>query len=316
MKQNQFDKGGDNLIYEQNPVDNSLIDFNDKFLYHRGFADVYQKPDGKVYSVYTEDNLPTVTSNRARRNLEKPLWKHIQKQYARNPEGMKTIENAVTWGGNVAGASVLAAGTAPAWLPYVVPAANMVGKVGKQALQGLDWLFNPTTYRGALLSSYVAADGINRFKENPNIETGVEAGLGLLPVGSAFIKGGQQSYNTIKEAYNTIKNSNIGKHLGSLQNKLYRDVYRPLTFPIRNNYRKHVNRMQQKFNYNTDYSSDELFYNGPMYRPYIKQYQERTLNDQFGNILTFKDNVFNQGDLVVSSKKLTPANPQIRKQVS
>lgn len=30
-----------------------------------GFADVYQKPDGKVYEVYTEDNLPTVTSNRA-----------------------------------------------------------------------------------------------------------------------------------------------------------------------------------------------------------------------------------------------------------
>lgn len=44
--QNQFDQGGNlnenNLIYEQNPVDNSLIDFNDKFLYHRGgFADVY-----------------------------------------------------------------------------------------------------------------------------------------------------------------------------------------------------------------------------------------------------------------------------------
>ena len=34
--------------------------------------------DFNILSVYTEDNsLPTVTSNRARRNLEKPLWEHI-----------------------------------------------------------------------------------------------------------------------------------------------------------------------------------------------------------------------------------------------
>ena len=92
-------------------------------------------------------------------------------------------------GGNVAGASLLAAGTAPVWLPYVAPTANMVGRMGKQALQGLDWLFNPTTYRGAVLSSAVAADGINNFKENPNIVTGIEAGSGLLPFGPAFIKG-------------------------------------------------------------------------------------------------------------------------------
>lgn len=200
MKQNQFDKGRDNLIYEQNPVDNSLIDFNDKFLYHRGFADVYQKPDGKVYSVYTEDNLPTVTSNRARRNLEKPLWKHIQKQYARNPQGMKTIEDAVTWGGNVAGASALAVGTAPIWLPYVAPAANMVGRVGKQTLQGLDWLFNPTTYRGALLTSYTAAEGINNFRKNPNIKTGIEAGLGALPLSPVVSKGIKGTYNLISKA--------------------------------------------------------------------------------------------------------------------
>lgn len=226
MKQNQFIKDGDNLIYEQNPVDNSLIDFNDKFLYHRDFADVYQKPDGRVYSVYTEDNLPTVTSNKARRNLEKPLWEHIQKQYARNPRGMKTIEDAVTWGGNVAGTSILAAGTAPVWLPYVAPAANMVGRVGKQALQGLDWLFKPTTYRGALLSSYVGAEGVNNFRKNPNIETGAQAALGLLPVIPAAINGARSTYNISKNLYNkgTLwdKYTTLGGRFGYYGNPLQR----------------------------------------------------------------------------------------------
>lgn len=91
MKQNQFIKGRDNLIYEQNPVDNSLIDFNNKFLYHRGFADVYQKPDGKVYSVYTENNLPTVTSNKYA-GFPK-LWQKKYKPPVRIVSDLKTILN-------------------------------------------------------------------------------------------------------------------------------------------------------------------------------------------------------------------------------
>lgn len=115
---------------------------------------------------------------------------------------MKTIEDAVTWGGNVAGASALAVGTAPIWLPYAATAANTLGKVGKQTLQGLDWLFNPTTYRGALLSSYVGAEGINNFRKNPNIETGAQAALGLLPVIPAAINGARNTYNISKNLYN------------------------------------------------------------------------------------------------------------------
>lgn len=184
---------------------NYFVNFNpnDEFLYHRDFADVYKDSQGRRYSVYTEDNsLPTVTSNRARRNLEKPLWEHIQKQYARNPRGMKTVEDAVTWGGNVAGASALVVGTSPTWLPYAPTAVNTLGKVGKQTLQGLDWLFNPTTYRGALLSSYVGAKGVDNFRKNPNVETGTYATLGLLPVIPATINGTKSAYNIGKDIYN------------------------------------------------------------------------------------------------------------------
>lgn len=123
---------------------------------------------------------------------------------------MKTIEDAVTWGGNVAGASALAVGTAPIWLPYVAPATNMVGKAGKQALQGLDWLFKPTTYRGALLSSYVGAEGVNNFRKNPNVETGAQAALGLLPVIPAAINGARSTYNISKNLYNKGPKYSIG----------------------------------------------------------------------------------------------------------
>lgn len=139
---------------------------------------------------------------------------------------MKTIEDAVTWGGNVAGASALAIGTAPIWLPYVAPAANMVGKAGKQALQGLDWLFKPTTYRGALLSSYVGAEGVNNFRKNPNIETGVQAALGLLPVIPAAINGARNTYNISKNLYNkgTLwdKYTTLGGRFGYYGNPLQR----------------------------------------------------------------------------------------------
>lgn len=150
----------------------------------------------------------------SRKNLEKPLWEHVQKQYARNPQGMKTIEDAVTWGGNVAGASALAVGTAPIWLPYVAPAANIVGKAGKQASQGLDWLFKPTTYRGALLSSYVGAEGVDKFRKNPNVETGVQAALGLLPVIPAAINGVRSS-KIIQTVPKTIKQKYVAPYISS-----------------------------------------------------------------------------------------------------
>lgn len=59
----------DNKEYKKEQV---IINPNDKFLYHRDFADVYRDSYGRRYSVYTEDDsLPTITSNRARRNIEK-----------------------------------------------------------------------------------------------------------------------------------------------------------------------------------------------------------------------------------------------------
>lgn len=139
---------------------------------------------------------------------------------------MKTIEDAVTWGGNVAGASALAVGTAPIWLPYVATAANTLGKVGKQTLQGLDWLFDPTTYRGALLSSYVAAEGVDNFRKNPNVETGAQAALGLLPVIPAAINGARSTYNISKNLYNkgTLwdKYTTLGGRFGYYGNPLQR----------------------------------------------------------------------------------------------
>lgn len=199
---NQYATGG---YKDDKGKEQVIINPNDKFLYHRDFADVYQDQQGRRYSVYTEDDsLPTVNSNQSRRNLEKPLWGHIQKQYDRNSQGMKTIEDAVTWGGNIAGASALAVGTAPIWLPYAATAGNVASKVGKHTLQGLDWLFNPTTYRGALLSSYVAAEGVNNFKENPNIETGIEASLGLLPVSYTTFKKSKNIYSTLNRIKDKI----------------------------------------------------------------------------------------------------------------
>ncbi len=127
---------------------------------------------------------------------------------------MKTIEDAVTWGGNVAGASALAVGTAPIWLPYAATAANTLGKVGKQTLQGLDWLFNPTTYRGALLSSYVGAEGVDNFRKNPNVETGAQAALGLLPVIPAAINGARSS-KIIQTVPKTIKQKYVAPYMAS-----------------------------------------------------------------------------------------------------
>lgn len=280
-----------------------VINPNDKFLYYRDFADVYRDSQGRRYSVYTEDDsLPTVTSNRARRNLEKPLWEHIQKQYSRNPQGMKTIEDAVTWGGNVAGASALAVGTAPIWLPYVAPASKMIGKAGKQTLQGLDWLFNPTTYRGALLSSYTAAEGIDNFIKNPNIETGASATLGILPLSPVIGKG-------IKGAHNFASNT------------LSRDVFRPLTFPIRNTYRKYVTRVKTPFNFKSTFN--DLISDYPNFKISDLQYKYKDnikpiwLEDQFGNQLSYYGrNIPYKARFVMANNKLKQITPEIRNQVS
>ena len=294
-----------------------IINPNDKFLYHRDFADVYQDSQGRRYSVYTEDDsLPTVTSNMSRKNLEKPLWENIQKQYARNPQGMKTIEDAVTWGGNVAGASALAIGTAPIWLPYAATAANTLGKVGKQTLQGLDWLFNPTTYRGALLSSYVGAEGVDEFRKNPNIETGAQAALGLLPVIPAAINGARSAYSGVRSAYNTIE-----QNLSSLPNTLYRDVYRPLTFPIRNTYRRYVTRPKKSFDpYNVFYDrrTDNPSYDlNTLKFDYLRaQNNPLQVEDQFGNELIYMRNIPSKASFKVAERKLKQPTPEIRSQVS
>ena len=56
----------DNNSKKQN--NNYFVNFNpnDKFLYHRDFADVYENNEGKRYYVYDEDKRPTTSSNQSR----------------------------------------------------------------------------------------------------------------------------------------------------------------------------------------------------------------------------------------------------------
>jgi len=69
----------------------------------------------------------------------------------------------------------------------------------------MDYLFNPTTYHGGLFSSAVAANEINNFKNNPNIENGVYAGLSLLPFYPAVRSAISKTTNTAKDLYELLK---------------------------------------------------------------------------------------------------------------
>ena len=189
----------DNNSKKQN--NNYFVNFNpnDKFLYHRDFADVYENNEGKRYYVYDKDKIPTTSYNQSRQNLEKPLYEHIQKQYKRNPQGMKTIEDAVKWGGDAAGLSVATVGLAPYFLPRVAPT---VVNGAKNFFKINEWLFNPTTYRGAALTSTFAANEMNNFVNNPNFETGFWAGLSTIPLAKPVYTGAKATYNGIKNSTN------------------------------------------------------------------------------------------------------------------
>lgn len=176
-----------------------IINPNDKFLYHRDFADVYENNEGKRYYVYDEDKIPTTSYNQSRQNLEKPLYEHIQKQYRRNPQGMKTIEDAVKWGGDVAGLSLATVGLSPYFLPRVAPT---VVNGAKNFFKFNEWLFNPTTYRGAALTSAFAANEMNNFVNNPNFENGFWAGLSTIPLAKPVYAGAKATYNGIKNSTN------------------------------------------------------------------------------------------------------------------
>ena len=180
---------------------NYFVNFNpnDKFLYHRDFADVYENNEGKRYYVYDEDKIPTTSYNQSRQNLEKPLYEHIQKQYRRNPQGMKTIEDAVKWGGDAAGLSVATVGLAPYFLPRVAPT---VVNGAKNFFKINEWLFNPTTYHGAALTSAFAANEMNNFVNNPNFENGFWAGLSTIPLAKPVYTGAKATYNGIKNSTN------------------------------------------------------------------------------------------------------------------
>lgn len=189
----------DNNSKKQN--NNYFVNFNpnDKFLYHRDFADVYENSEGKRYYVYDEDKIPTTSYNQSRQNLEKPLYEHIQKQYKRNPKGMKTIEDAVKWGGDVAGLSLATVGLSPYFLPRVAPT---VVNGTKNFFKINEWLFNPTTYHGAALTSAFAANEMNNFVNNPNFENGFWAGLSTIPLAKPIYTGAKATYNGIKNSTN------------------------------------------------------------------------------------------------------------------
>ena len=189
----------DNNSKKQN--NNYFVNFNpnDKFLYHRDFADVYENSEGKRYYVYDEDKIPTTSYNQSRQNLEKPLYEHIQKQYKINPQGMKTIEDAVKWGGDAAGLSVATVGLAPYFLPRVAPT---VVNGTKNFFKINEWLFNPTTYHGAALTSAFAANEMNNFVNNPNFENGFWAGLSTIPLAKPVYTGAKATYNGIKNSTN------------------------------------------------------------------------------------------------------------------
>ena len=113
-------------------------------------------------------------------------------QQVRNPKGMQTVRNAFQWGGNVAGAGLAAAVTAPFALEYAPAVAQYTWRNGvKPAVKALDKLFNPYTYHGAALTSATAAYEMNRFKDNPTLENGAYVTMSLLPFTPVAVKGAQ-----------------------------------------------------------------------------------------------------------------------------
>ena len=112
---------------------------------------------------------------------------------------MKTIEDAVTWGGNVAGLSLATVGLSPYFLPKVAPT---VVNGAKNFFKINEWMFNPTTYHGAALTSAFAANEMNNFVNNPNFENGFWAGLSTIPLAKPVYTGAKATYDGIKNSTN------------------------------------------------------------------------------------------------------------------
>ena len=110
---------------------------------------------------------------------------------------MKTIEDAVKWGGDAAGLSVATVGLAPYFLPRVAPT---VINGAKNFFKVNEWLFNPTTYHGAALTSVFAANEMNNFVNNPNFENGFWAGLSTIPLAKPVYTGAKATYDGVKNA--------------------------------------------------------------------------------------------------------------------
>lgn len=284
----------DNNSKKQN--NNYFVNFNpnDKFLYHRDFADVYENNEGKRYYVYDEDKIPTTSYNQSRQNLEKPLYEHIQKQYKRNPQGMKTIEDAVKWGGDAAGLSVATVGLAPYFLPRVAPT---VINGAKNFFKVNEWLFNPTTYHGAALTSIFAANELNNFVNNPNFENGFWAGLSIIPLAKPI-------YIGAKATYDGVKNAN---------QYLYRNVYRPVTFPIRNKWRQ----LHRFTGYNDKLSNG---YQIMVHGPNIGSHKLSLTNGRYKFNLEHNDqkpNRYSINNLYYNiTRPLQEINPELRNQVN
>lgn len=284
----------DNNSKKQN--NNYFVNFNpnDKFLYHRDFADVYENNEGKRYYVYDEDKIPTTSYNQSRQNLEKPLHEHIQKQYKRNPQGMKTIEDAVKWGGDVAGLSLATVGLAPYFLPRVAPT---VVNGAKNFFKVNEQLFNPTTYHGAALTSAFAANEMNNFVNNPNFENGFWAGLSTIPLAKPIYTGAKATYDGIK---------NTGQYL-------YKNVYRPVTFPIRNKWRQlHRNT--------NNYDDLTRNYNTQVYMPVFYPQNTSLENGKYvfnlgPTFLNHSKHGINKVYYIVS-RQLQDINPELRNQVN
>ena len=284
----------DNNSKKQN--NNYFVNFNpnDKFLYHRDFADVYENNEGKRYYVYDEDKIPTTSYNQSRQNLEKPLYEHIQKQYKRNPQGMKTIEDAVKWGGDVAGLSLATVGLAPYFLPRVAPT---VVNGAKNFFKVNEWLFNPTTYHGAALTSAFAANEMNNFVNNPNFENGFWAGLSIIPLAKPIYIGAKATYDGVKNA----------------SQYLYRNVYRPVTFPIRNKWRqlhRNINNYDDLTrNYNTQVHM-------PVFYPQSISLENGKYVFNLGpTFLNHSKHGINKAYYIVS-RQLQDINPELRNQVN
>lgn len=284
----------DNNSKKQN--NNYFVNFNpnDKFLYHRDFADVYENNEGKRYYVYDEDKIPTTSYNQSRQNLEKPLYEHIQKQYKRNPQGMKTIEDAVKWGGDAAGLSVATVGLAPYFLPRVAPT---VVNGAKNFFKINEWLFNPITYHGAALTSAFAANEMNNFVNNPNFENGFWAGLSTIPLAKPVYTGAKATYNGVKNA----------------SQYLYRNVYRPVTFPIRNKWRQ----LHRNINNYDDLTRN---YNTQVYMPVF--YPQSTSLENGKYVFNLGPTFLNRSKhginkvYYIVSRQLQDINPELRNQVN